>query len=248
MSAAGAMRAFSNRREDYFSHGMGQFPLPARLFWHIAAWVVGLVAGLLWPTRFDGDLDGFMEGARHRGTVVVMNHVSMIEPVSLIVLMWRHGLHCRPIYKREFDSNAVSRWVFSRVGGIPVDRGTADLKALRNAQKALQRGECILIFPEGTRVKTDDQPVKVHGGFSVIASMAKAPVTPMAVIGARKTAPDGSKLGVRRPVYIRVGKPLELSQIPGEGRRERIGAMERRAMDEVYSLRTSLRADHPGMW
>lgn len=242
------MRPFSNRREDYFAHGMGEFPLPARLFWSFAACVVGLVAGLLWPTRFDGDVDGFIERAKAHGTVIVMNHVSMVEPVSLIVLMWRHRLHCRPIYKREFDSSAVSRWVFSRVGGIPVDRGTADLRALRWAQRALQRGECVLIFPEGTRIKTDDQPVTIHGGFSMIASMARATVTPMAVIGARKTAPDGRRLGVRRPVFIRVGEPLSLADMPGEGRRERIAKLEERGMERVYELRDGLRRDHPGMW
>ena len=70
------------------------------------------------------------------------------------------------------------RWAFSRVGGIPVERGTADMKCLRAAQHALQRGEDVLIFPEGTRIRSREIKPEVHGGFALIAQMGKAPVNP----------------------------------------------------------------------
>ncbi|MFR7670558.1 MAG: hypothetical protein ACLU0O_07630 [Collinsella sp.] len=47
------------------------------------------------------------------------------------------GRRIRPIFKSEFAKSKIVRWAFSRVGGIPVERGTADMKCLRAAQHAL---------------------------------------------------------------------------------------------------------------
>ena len=47
---------------------------------------------------------------------------------------------------------------------------------------------------EGTRIRTDDQPVEVHGGFALIASMAKADIVPIAVCGFRDITPQGHHL------------------------------------------------------
>ncbi|HQE70741.1 MAG TPA: lysophospholipid acyltransferase family protein, partial [Atopobiaceae bacterium] len=101
------------------------------------------------------------------------------------------GISVRPIFKSEFNLNTLTTWFFSRVGGIPVNRGTADMKAVRRAKAALERGENILIFPEGTRIKSDDEPAKIHGGFALMAQLAKAPVVPVAIVGARDLRPKG---------------------------------------------------------
>ena len=78
----------------------------------------------------------------------------MAEVIAIVAHIWAKGHRVRPIFKSEFNKTKIVKWAFSRVGGIPVARGTADLKSLRYAQHALQRGEDILIFPEGTRIRT----------------------------------------------------------------------------------------------
>ena len=122
----------------------------------------------------------------------------MAEVPAIVSHIWASGRRVRPIFKSEFNSNAIVSWAFSRAGGIPVDRGTADMKSLRRAQHALQRGEDVLIFPEGTRVRSDSQEVEVHGGFALIAAMAKAEIAPIAVCGFRDVTPEGKRL--MRPV------------------------------------------------
>ena len=139
------------------------------------------------------------------------------------------------------------RWFFGRVGGIPVDRGTADMKALRRAQHALQRGEDILIYPEGTRIRSDDQPVEVHGGFALIAQMAKADIVPMAVCGFRDVTPEGKHL--MRPVrcWMRVGKRVTFADAPeGLKRSARLSWVEDEAIRRMYAIRDELRREHPG--
>lgn len=246
---AAPMRPFHNTWNDYYDHGMAEFPLPSRMAYSAACAIVYGFTRLYWPWRFE-DLEPLMEDlkARPEGTVVVMNHVSMVEPVICVVMFWRHGLRIRPVFKKEFNKNDLTRWVFTRVGGIPVDRGTADLKAVRRSKRAIQRGESVLIYPEGTRVRNDDATAEIHGGFALIARMAKTDVTPMAVVGARDVTPEGKRLPRPHRVFFKVGRPLKFGSLGVKGRREQLDAMERRAMDRVWELRAELRREHPGEW
>ena len=118
---------------------------------------------------------------------------------------------------------------------------------LRAAQHALQRGEDILIFPEGTRVRSDDQPVEVHGGFALIAQMGKAPIVPMAVCGFRDITPAGKKLMRPKKCWIRVGDAVSASDAPGDlKRRDRARWVEDEALRRMFALRDQLRDEHPG--
>ncbi len=239
------MRIFHNDFDDYYDHAMADYPWPSRVLYDLIGWGVFLVTKALWPWTFEHDEEFFdWLKAQDRGTVVIMNHVSMIEPVVTVTHFWRHGLRLRAIYKEEFNRFTFMHWVFTRIGCIPVERGTADLKALRRAQHALERGENILIYPEGTRVKHEGEEVESAGGFALIARMAKTAVTPMAVVGARKGEhPTPLK---RRHVFLTVGNPITFGMLGVKGRKAQLEAMEVKAMEKVFELRDRLRAEHPG--
>ena len=235
----------ASERFDFVRSGIDEYPLCTRLLYKFVAAVVWLFSRIAWPTTFDG-LDEFCEHVKDRGSVLVMNHTSMVEPVVLITELWRHGVKVRPIYKVEFEKIGPAKWLFRRVGGIPVDRGTADLKALKAARDALNRGECVLIYPEGTRIKDDDQPIEIHGGFAMIAQMGKSDVVPSAVVGAAdpyKTRPTR-----RRKPHVRFGKPVSFDELAGSNRKEKVAEMERVVMERVYALRDDLRRENPGLW
>ena len=230
---------------DFIRNGIDDYPLPTRLVYNFVAVVLWLFSSIVWPTRFEG-LDELVDHVRERGTVIVMNHTSMVEPVVFIVGLWRRHVRVRPIYKAEFEKIGPAKWLFRRMGGIPVDRGSADLKALKATRDALGRGECVLIYPEGTRIKNDEQTIEVHGGFAMIAQMGKSDVTPTAVVGAAdpyKTRPTR-----RRKPRIRCGRPISFTELDGTSRKEKLAEMERVAMERVYALRDELRHDYPGLW
>lgn len=243
-AAAGRMRAFAgNTFDDYYDHGMQEFPLPARVLLAVAATIVWAVTKLLWPWRIE-DVRLLRDDAR--GRMIVMNHTSMLDPVVIICGLYFHGIRVRPISKSEFNKTSFVSWLFSRAGAIPVKRGTADLKAVRRAQAALTRGECVLVFPEGTRIKSDDQPVTIHGGFALMAQMAKAPVQPVAIVGARDITPKGTHWKRFGRVFCKAGECIEFSDLGVRGRKQQALRMEEVAMERVYALRDELRREHPG--
>ena len=231
------MRAFAgNTFDDYYDHDLRDHPLPGRLLIGAVVRILWLVTKLLWPWRIER-AERLLDDAR--GRVIIMNHESMLDPVVVVVTMWLARVPVRIVYKSEFDKLLPATWLFSRAGGFPVERGTADMKVVRRARAMLSRGECVLIYPEGTRVR-DDAEQQSHGGYAIMAQLAKAPVQPVAIVGARH-------LRFRRPVYVRVGDPIEWSDLAAGKRKEQLAEMERVGMARVYELRDALREDHPGV-
>lgn len=239
------MHLFTSTNDDYCDAPMREFPAPIRALVWVVMGILWVFSKLMW--RWNTEDARYLEPAGKTGNVIICNHTSMAEVVAIEAQLFFMGRRVRPIYKSEFARTRIVAWAFSRTGGIPVERGTADMRALRCAQHALKRGEDVLIFPEGTRVRTDDQVAPVHGGFAVMAQMGKAPVVPMAVCGYRDITPVGKKL--MRPVkcWQRVGEPLSLADAPvGLGRKERLAWLETESWNRVIALRDALRAEHPG--
>jgi 1-acyl-sn-glycerol-3-phosphate acyltransferase len=238
------MRAFGgNSFDEYHDRAMRDYPLPARMLMGVAVGVIGAITKIIWPWSVQ---DGKKLWVKGSGRMIVMNHASMFDPVAAYITLAAHGIRCRFIYKSEFDTNAVAAWFLSRAGALPVERGAADLKAVRRATAALKRGECVLVFPEGTRIRSDEQPVTIHGGFALMAQLAHAPVQPLAIVGSRQIT--SQKTHLKRlfwRVYLKAGDPINFDEVEGSNRKEKCAAMERLAMDEVYSLRKELRTQYP---
>lgn len=239
------MKLFRYGIEDYYDNGMLDYPVALCIFYYVVIAVLYAFTKLMWRWKVENAEALIAPGKT--GTVIICNHTSMAEVVALVPHIVRTGRRVRPIMKSEFNRNPIVKWFFGRVGGIPVDRGTADMKALRRAQHALQRGEDVLIYPEGTRIRTDDQPVEVHGGFALIAQMAKADIAPMAVCGFRDITPAGKHLMRPMKTWMRVGERLSLADAPeGLSRRDRMQWFEDEAIRRMYAIRDELRVEHPG--
>lgn len=230
-------------REDYFDNAMDDYPFSAKILLGVVICFVGVLSKLIYPWRIE---DGEKLWNNHKGRMIIMNHVSFLETVLPTVSMWFRGHHVRPIYKSEFEKNGFLHWLLPRVGGIPIDRGTADMKSVKRAVKCLKRGESVLVFPEGTRIKTEDQPVEIHAGFALMARMAKVDVQPMAIIGARDIKRPGERVRIFLRIFFKAGDPISWSDMTETERRARTEEMERVGMEHVYALRAELRAEHPG--
>lgn len=230
---------------DFVRNAMADYPLGSRIGYQVVLFLVWVFFKIFYPWRIERQ-DYLVESLKSQGSMIVMNHTSMVEPVAIIVALWRLGISVRPIYKVEFEKIGPAKWLFRRMGGIPVDRGKADMRAIRAAKEAMERGEHVLIYPEGTRLKTDADVPEFHGGFAMMAQMANAPVLPTAVVGAAD--PNKTRKTLRKKPVFGVGDLLTWANIAGENRNEKQQNMETEAMAQVYKLRDGLRAEYPTLW
>ncbi len=87
--------------------------------------------------------------------------------------------------KEELFKVPVFGSIIRKLHAFPVRRGASDKTAIKKALGILKSGDCMAIFPEGTRSK-DGKIGKVGAGVSLLASMSKATVVPVAIVGTRK--------------------------------------------------------------
>jgi 1-acyl-sn-glycerol-3-phosphate acyltransferase len=134
--------------------------------------------------------------------LLASNHRSFLDPFVIGTLVRR------PVYymaKRELFEKRWQAWALNALGAFPVDRGAGDGDAMDTARAILARGDCVVVFPEGTRIRGRSL-ADPKRGIGRLALETGAPVAPVAVIGS-----DAVRRGWRirpRKVRLRVGRPL----------------------------------------
>ena len=110
--------------------------------------------------------------------------------------------------KQELFEKPFLAWLFTALGGFPVERGSADRSALRAAQQALEEGEPVAIFPEGTRRHGRDL-VDLFDGGAYLATRLGVPIVPVGIGGSEEILPSGKTLPRPHRVGIVVGDPIQ---------------------------------------
>jgi glycerol-3-phosphate dehydrogenase (NAD(P)+) len=139
--------------------------------------------------------------------IFAANHRSFLDPF-VIACMSR-----RPLYyvaKKELFSHPLIAWFLNSLGAFPIDRGNADRDAMSTAREILQRGDSVLIFPEGTRTRPGTLGAPKRG-VGRLALETGAPVIPIAVIGT-ETIRRGWRIRPHK-VSIRAGAPLRFPKV-----------------------------------
>jgi 1-acyl-sn-glycerol-3-phosphate acyltransferase len=126
--------------------------------------------------------------------------------------------------KQELFEKRFLAWLFTVLGGFPVERGSADRAALRAAQQALEAGEPVAIFPEGTR-NHGPEIGSLFDGATYLAARLQVPVVPVAIGGSEEILASGKVIPRFRRVAIVVGEPLQPPRHDGRVRRQEVGQM-----------------------
>jgi 1-acyl-sn-glycerol-3-phosphate acyltransferase len=165
-----------------------------------------------------------------RAAVYCANHQSNVDPPILF-----EALHPRMhiLYKHEIDRIPILARAFRLGGFIPIDRRNRDsaMRSIEAGARALRDGHSFLIFPEGTRSRTDELLPFKKGGF-VMALKAGAPIVPVAIQGGRAAMRRGSWIIRPALVTISVGSPIETAGLSIDDR----DALIRRVRREIEDL------------
>lgn len=182
--------------------------------------IVRPFVGLYYPMKFIGK-ENIPEG----GALVCANHSSAIDPFFLAFALGKKRPICA-MAKESLMGIPVIGKILKLVGTFGVKRGASDIHAVKHAMEQLKKGEYVVLFPEGTRVKSREEG-EPKTGAAMLACRTGVPVLPV-YIPIRKRV-----LRINR-VYI--GRPLHFSPEGKRASSQEYEAMTKTLMDQIYGV------------
>lgn len=138
------------------------------------------------------------------GVIIASNHVSYLDPPVLGVsinrrttFMAREGLFRIPVLG-----------TFVKSFSFPVRRGKPQPSTIKEAVRRLNKGELIVIFPEGGR-SPDGTLMEAKRGIGVIACLSKCAIIPAFISGTEKALPVGARFLHPAKIKVIFGKPIK---------------------------------------
>ncbi|KUH83937.1 lysophospholipid acyltransferase family protein [Mycobacterium sp. IS-1556] len=202
-------------------------------YWLFKYIFMGPLLSLLGRPKVEG-----LEHLPHSGAAILAsNHLAVADSFYLPLVVSRRITF---LAKAEYFTGTgikgwFTRWFYTVAGQVPIDRTDADSaqSALNTAERILDEGKLLGMYPEGTR-SPDGRLYKGKTGLARLALQTGVPVIPVAMIGTDVVNPPGSKMWRFGRVQVKFGKPMDFSRFEGlAGNR----FIERAVIDEVmYEL------------
>lgn len=184
------------------------------------------------------------------GFITAVNHNSYLDPLSYGHFQYNSGRVPRLLAKAGLFKVFFVGTVLRGTGQIPVYRESTDaVNAFRAAVEAVNAGECVAFYPEGTLTRDPDQwPMVGKTGVARVALLTRAPVIPVAQWGANEAAPPYAKgkrlrLFPRKTLRVLAGPPVDLSAYYGQ---ETTVEVLREVTDVIMAAVTDLLAELRG--
>ena len=186
----------------------------------------GIVKGAIWiycKIVYRFEVIGKENIPKEGATIICGNHRSFLDPPLIEITT---GRYTRFLAKEELTKNkflALLGYVFD---AILVKRDSKEVKALKESLQTLKDGDCLALFPEGTRNGLA-KGEKVKDGAAFFAVRSGAPVVPCGIKGGEKG---------NRKVTITYGKPLDFSEYKGSKDKEVLDKVTEEIMGNILEL------------
>jgi 1-acyl-sn-glycerol-3-phosphate acyltransferase len=159
---------------------------------------------------FHLEVRGLHHIPNHGGAVIASNHPSILDGLFLFAVSPRP---VRFLVAEHFYRHPLLKPFFQAVGSIEVYRTqTHNGDALRMAIEALERGELIGIFPEGT-THFGGTMQHIKQGVALLALKTGCPVIPLGIRGSREAFPPGAMIPIPRLVQLRFHVPRAFPRV-----------------------------------
>lgn len=163
------------------------------------------------------------------GVLICTNHISAVDVISIGAVCPRQ-ITC--IAKKELFSVPVLGAIVRGLGAVKIDRGGADVGAIKAAVSAIENGKTVTIFPQGHRCPgVDPTTTQIRHGAGLIAYHAKCDILPVCI------NIKGAKYRLFRRTEIIFGKPIKYDALGfSEGGRDEYAAATKKAFDKVIDM------------
>ncbi len=186
-------------------------------------WVVKGAIYLWCKIYYRAEIKGLENIPKEGPLIFCGNHRTYLDP-PLIEVTAKRDL--RFLAKEELTKNPFLKFLGSVFEVILVKRDEKDVTAIKESLKTLKSGECIALFPEGTRNGLE-KGQKVKDGVAFFAVRSGAKVVPCGIKGGTKG---------HRKVTITYGKPLDYSKYKGTKDKEVLDNMTQEIMGNIMKL------------
>lgn len=164
------------------------------------------------------------ENIPKKGPIIICgNHRSFLDPPLIEVTC---GRYTRFLAKEELTKNKFLAFLGVVFNAILVKRDSKEVVGIKESLKTLKNGDCLALFPEGTRNGLE-KGEKVKDGVAFFAVRSGAKVVPCGIKGGKKG--DWK-------VTITYGKPLDFSKYKGTKDKETLDKVTSEIMDNIISL------------
>lgn len=150
--------------------------------------------------------------------IIAGNHNHFMDSIFVPLLAPRPVVY---LAKKDYFTGrglkgAVTRWFFKLNNQLPMDRGggSGSQASLESGLKVLGEGNCLGIYPEGTR-SPDGKLYRGRTGIARLVLESEAPVVPVAIIGTDRLQPAGRLVPKLRRVGVVFGSPMDFSKYSG---------------------------------
>ena len=215
-------------------------------------WAFGLGVAVVKPALLATTRPDWVDGHKipaSGGCLLVLNHISHVDPLTAAHIVWDHGRIPRYLAKSGLFKNRALGAFFRSAGQIPVERMSRNaLGAYDAAVAAVRAGECVVVYPEGTITRDPaGWPMTGKTGAARIALETGCPVVPIGQWGAQEVLGPYAKkpdLFPRKTITMKVGDPVDLADLVAQEHTPAVVAeATTRIMDAITALVAEVRGE-----
>ena len=187
--------------------------------------IVAPIFRLLFNVRAVGKENVPLDG----GVLLCPNHISAVDVIAVGAVCPRQ-ITC--IAKKELFSIPVLGSIIRGLGAVKIDRGGADVGAIKAAISAIEDGKTVTIFPQGHRCPgVNPATTPLRYGAGLISHRAKCDVIPVCI------KIKGGKYSLFKKTEVIFGEPVKYDSLGfNEGGTAEYEAATKKVFDRVIEM------------